>query len=121
MGPLGLGFVDKSGVVHICYAGDPAPVPVVEVMVVEVVEQFPDPFNCGVVFDIESFVTYSSWIFHQKRRLAFDFLVKGIKQFILNAVVVRIIYCVASAFEARVSFNMLVSGDFGFVCCYLGI
>ena len=65
-------------------------------MVEEIVGQFLNPFNFVFVFNVESFVAYTDLIFHQKRRLASDLSVKGIKQFILNTVIVRIIDCVAA-------------------------
>ena len=80
-------FVDKSGVEHICQAGGVA----VEntIMIVHVFEQFSQPFGSGGIGGvIELFVADAGRIFEQKRRLATNFFVKELKQFILNAATV---------------------------------
>ena len=44
--------------------------------------------------------------------MAANLFVKEFKQFILNTIVVRILFCVDAAFEVGVVLNMLGSGDF---------
>ena len=80
-----------------------------------VVEMFEILFNPVFVCDVESFVAHLDWVCCQQRRLATDFFVKELKHFSLNAVVVRMIFSVNTALEARVPQNVVVLRDFGFV------
>ena len=85
-------------------------------MIVDVFEQLAYHFGSGGIGGvIELFVAHPGGVFHQKRRVATNFFVEELKQFILNAIVVRIVFCVDSAVEARIPKHMFVSGYLGFV------
>ena len=85
-------------------------------MIVHVFEQLAYRFGSGGIGSIvELFVAHPGWVFHQKRRVATNFFVKMLEQLILNAIVVRIVFCVDLAFKSRIPGHVLVSRYLGFV------